>query len=180
MTGNPHKAKEVAEFFAGSIEVTHVKLECPERRDDDVAKIAAGKAGYAYQLLHVPLIVDDTAFSIAALNGFPGPYAAYVLTTLGNAGILKLMAGITDRSASFTTAIAFADTSGIRVFSGSIGGVLTTELRGENGFGYDPIFELPDGRTLAELPLAEKSAISHRAKALTVFREWFVEHYRLT
>jgi XTP/dITP diphosphohydrolase len=178
VTGNNNKAKEVAAFFAGSVEVVHVALDCPEHRDDDVGKIAEGKARFAYGELGVPLIVDDTAFSITALSGFPGPYAAYVLNTIGNAGILKLMEGVQERSASFTTAIAFADTDGFRVFKGSISGEITTAPRGSNGFGYDPIFALPDGTTLAELPLLEKSAISHRARALAAFRDWFLQDYR--
>lgn len=178
VTGNKNKAAEVAAFFAGSVEVVHVALDCPEHRDDDVGKIAGGKARYAYGELGVPLIVDDTAFSIAALSGFPGPYAAYVLNTIGNAGILKLMEGVQDRSAGFTTAIAFADADGIRVFKGSIAGIITTAPRGDNGFGYDPIFALADGKTLAELALAEKNLISHRARALTAFRDWFLQDYR--
>ncbi len=178
VTGNRNKAKEIAAFFAGSIEVEHVALDCPEHRDDDVGKIAEGKASFAYRQLHTPLIVDDTAFSIPALNGFPGPYAAYVLNTVGNAGILKLMEGVQDRSASFTTAIAFADAGIVRVFTGSISGSITTAPRGSAGFGYDPIFGLPGGRTLAEISLEEKSTISHRARALAGFRDWFLSQYR--
>ncbi|PKL57901.1 MAG: non-canonical purine NTP pyrophosphatase, partial [Methanomicrobiales archaeon HGW-Methanomicrobiales-5] len=117
-------------------------------------------------------IVDDTGFSIDTLNGFPGPYAAYVLHTLGNTGILKLMEGVKNRNAHFTTAIAYADKSGIRVFTGTIHGSITTSPRGNNGFGYDPIVDV-DGRTLAEMSLEEKSLISHRAKALIAFRDWF-------
>lgn len=177
VTGNVNKAREVASFFSGILEVTHIPLDCPEHRDEDVSKIAAGKAEYAYRELNTPLITDDTAFSIDALQGFPGPYAAYVLKTLGNAGILKLMEGISERSAGFTTAIAFTDGGNVRVFTGSIRGILTAEPRGMNGFGYDPIFQLDDGRTLAELSLEEKSGSSHRAKALTVFRDWFLAEY---
>ena len=73
VTGNVNKAREVASFFSGIIEVTHIPLDCPEHRDDDVAKIAAGKAEYAYRELNTPLITDDTAFSIDALGGFPAP-----------------------------------------------------------------------------------------------------------
>jgi XTP/dITP diphosphohydrolase len=178
VTGNPHKAKEVAAFFAGSIRVAHVRLDCPEYRDNDVQKIAAGKAEFAFSRLNVPLIVDDTAFSIAALSGFPGPYAAYVLDKLGNPGILKLMDGIDNRTAGFTTAIAFTDGRTVRTFSGSITGTITKHPRGDNGFGYDLIFALPDGRTLAEISLEEKSAVSHRAKALSAFKDWFLNTYR--
>jgi len=171
VTSNANKAVEVAAFFGGTIEVTHISLDIPEHRSEDVGEIARGKAQYAYERLRTPLIVDDTGFSIDALNGFPGPYAAYVLHTLGNTGILKLMDGMKNRGAHFTTAIAFADESGIQVFTGTIHGNVTATPRGNNGFGYDPIVDI-NGRTLAEMSLEEKSIISHRAKALTAFRDW--------
>jgi len=176
VTSNAHKAVEVAAFFCGTLDVAHVALDIPEHRSEDVCEIAREKARYAYDCLHIPLIVDDTSFCIDALNGFPGPYAAYVLKAIGNAGILKLMDGVTNRNAHFTTAIAYADDTGIRVFPGTIHGRIITDPRGTGGFGYDPIFEV-DCRTLAELPLEEKSRMSHRALALTAFRDWFVRQY---
>ena len=174
VTSNPYKAKEVAAFFHGDLEVEHVNLECPEFRHSDVGEIARGKARFAYGHLGRPLIVDDTAFSVKALKGFPGPYAAYVLDTIGNRGILRLLEGVEERRASFETAISYADGDGIRIFRGRIDGVITLSPRGREGFGYDPIFEV-DGRTLAELSLEEKSRISHRARALQAFGEWWRE-----
>ncbi|MDD1716068.1 MAG: RdgB/HAM1 family non-canonical purine NTP pyrophosphatase [Methanolinea sp.] len=170
VTSNPHKAEEIAAFFRGIAEITHVPIECPEHRDDDVGEIARRKAEFAWQIIEEPLLVDDTAFCIRALNGFPGPYAAYVLKTLGNPGILKLLEGEPDRTAYFETAVAYADQAGIRVFRGRIDGRVVPG-RGTGGFGYDPIFEW-EGRTLAELPLDEKSRISHRARALFALRHW--------
>lgn len=170
VTGNPNKAREVAAFFSGVLEVEHVPLTCPELRHADVGEIARGKAEFAYQALSRPLITDDTGLFIDALNGFPGSYAAYVHDTIGNAGVLKLMGGVENRSARFETAIAFAREDGIRVFRGELFGTIVAP-RGEEGFGYDPIFE-HDGRTLAEIPLSEKSRISHRARALDAFRAW--------
>jgi XTP/dITP diphosphohydrolase len=172
VTSNPHKAREVAAFFNGEPEVEHVQLECPEFRHSDVGEIARGKAKFAWEQLGRPLIVDDTAFSVKALKGFPGPYAAYVLETLGYQGILRLLEGIDDREAYFETAIAYADCDGIRVFRGRIDGVITRSPIGREGFGYDPIFEV-EGRTLAEISLGEKSRISHRARALSAFGEWW-------
>ena len=173
VTSNADKAAEVAAFFGGSLEVDHVDLEVPEHRSDDVAEIAREKARYAYGQLNIPLIVDDTGFFIDALNGFPGPYAAYVLNSIGNAGILKLMEGISDRTARFTTGIAFADERGIEVFTGTLEGKIALCPRGNNGFGYDPIFSLGK-KTLAEVSIEEKSRISHRARALSSFRDWFI------
>jgi XTP/dITP diphosphohydrolase len=171
VTGNPHKAGEIGAFLAGTVEVEHVPLDCPEYRDDAVGPIAREKARFAYGELRRPLIVDDTGFFVTALNGFPGPYAAYVLSTIGNDGLLRLLGGTDDRSAYFVTAVAYADAGGIRVFEGRLDGEVTTAPRGSGGFGYDPVFAV-DGRTLAEIPLAEKNRFSHRARALSAFRDW--------
>jgi XTP/dITP diphosphohydrolase len=173
VTGNPHKAEEMAAFLDGIVEIEHVPLDCPEYRDDEVGPIAREKARFAYETLCRPLIVDDTGFFVHALRGFPGPYAAYVLRTLGNEGLLRLLEGEADRSAHFVTAVAYADTDGIRLFEGRLDGTVTTGPRGTGGFGYDPIFGVGD-RTLAELPLAEKNRFSHRARALSAFRDWYL------
>lgn len=172
MTGNPHKAEEMAAFLEGTVEVEHVPLDCPEYRDDEVAPIAREKARFAYETLCRPLIVDDTGFFVSALRGFPGPYAAYVLRTLGNEGVLRLLEGAADRSAYFVTAVAYADADGIRLFEGRLDGEITTAPRGSGGFGYDPIFAVGE-MTLAEISLAEKNRFSHRARALSAFRDWF-------
>ena len=173
VTSNPHKADEVSAFFEGAIEVNHIMLDIPEYRSDDVSVISREKARYAYKQLQTPLIVDDTGFFIEALKGFPGPYAAYVLQSIGNAGILKLMEGKNDRRAHFITAIAFADGQEINVFLGTVNGSITLSPRGSAGFGYDSIFEV-NGKTFAELPLKSKNFISHRAEALSSFRDWYI------
>lgn len=173
VTSNAGKAAEVAAFFGGLLEVDHRALEVPEHRSDDVGEVARGKARYSYDQLKTPLIVDDTGFFINALNGFPGPYAAYVQNSIGNAGILRLMEGVTDRTARFTTGIAYADERGIEVFTGTLEGSIARSPRGNNGFGFDPIFERGT-KTLAEISMEEKSRISHRARALSAFHDWFV------
>jgi XTP/dITP diphosphohydrolase len=175
VTSNVNKAIEIAAFFGETVEVKHIALDIPECRSDNIGEISRGKAAYAYNLIQKPLIVDDTGFSIHDLKGFPGPYAGYVLQTIGNSGILKLMEGKTDRGAQFTTAIAFADDRGIKVFTGTVHGSITLSPRGRAGFGYDPIFEM-NGKTLAEIPLEEKSSISHRATALLAFRNWYLHN----
>ncbi len=172
VTGNPGKAAEVQAFFGGSLDVDHVALDIPEHRSPDIGVIAREKAAFAFQVLKTPLIVDDTGLFIDSLNGFPGPYAAFVQDTIGNAGILRLLDGIPDRRARFITCIGYADSRGVHVFSGILEGVIAYSGRGANGFGYDPIFEL-DNRTLAELSSVEKGRISHRARALASFRTWF-------
>ena len=177
VTSNTNKAAEVAAFFRDVAEVDRIDLDVPETRSDDVGEIARGKAEYAYRQLKTPLIVDDTGLSINALNGFPGPYAAYVQHTIGNEGILKLMKGETDRTARFTTAIGFANETGIRIFKGTLEGSISSCPRGKAGFGYDPVFEIGT-KTLAEISMEEKSRISHRARALFEFHTWFLQTFQ--
>jgi XTP/dITP diphosphohydrolase len=174
VTSNAGKVAEVAAFFCGVLEIDHISLDLPEHRSENIGEIALEKARYAYRELNTPLIVDDTGFFIHALDGFPGPYAAYVQNTIGNRGILRLMEEQPDRSGCFVTAICFADQSGIQVFTGTLEGTITFAPRGASGFGYDPIFEVGT-RTLAEMPLEEKSRMSHRGRALTAFHDWFMK-----
>jgi len=150
-----------------------VNIDLPEIRHDEVAAVAYDKAESAWEQVKKPLIVDDTGFFISALNGFPGTCAAYCMKTIGNPGILRLMEGVVDRSAYFETVIAYASEEGIQTFSGRIDGEILEAPQGSEGFGYDPIFLLGD-RSLAEYSLSEKSAVSHRGKALARFRDWFV------
>lgn len=171
VTSNRNKAVEIAAFFKGIAEIEHVPLECPEYRDDDVREISRMKAEYAFAEIGESLIVDDTAFCIDALDGFPGPYAAYVHDRIGNKGILKLMDGETDRGASFITAITLATNERFFIFTGVLEGEIAFSEKGEMGFGYDPIF-LVGEKTLAELTTDEKNMISHRARALLSLREW--------
>jgi XTP/dITP diphosphohydrolase len=174
VTSNRQKAIEIAAFFRNEIEIEHISIELPEPRLDDIGEIARNKAEYAFQIVERPLIVDDTAFSVSALQGFPGPFAAYVHATIGNAGILKLLDGMADRRAYFETAVAFATKEGILVFRGRMEGVIVP-ARGMQGFGYDPIFEI-GGQTLAEMSLEEKSRISHRALALSHLKMWILSN----
>lgn len=170
VTSNPNKAVEIIAFFGPAFQVEHVSMEIPEYRHDDVGEIARKKAEYAYGIIKRQLMVDDTAFCIDALNGFPGPYAAYVLATIGNNGILKLLERIPNRKAYFETAVACATMEGVEVFRGRIEGIIVPP-RGTGGFGYDPIFET-NGATLSELSLEEKNRMSHRAQALTKVKKW--------
>ncbi len=172
VTSNKHKASEAAGILRGLAEVEHISLECPEIRDESVASVARGKAAFAYATLGRPVITDDTGFFVHALNGFPGSCAAYVQKTIGNAGILTLLADSDDRSAWFETGIAYADSHGVQVFVGRIDGIVV-EPRGVGGFGYDPIFEI-EGKTLAEMDPDEKNLVSHRSRGLLALREWLL------
>lgn len=172
VTSNIHKAEEAAGILQGLATVEHISLECPEIRDESVAVVAKGKAEYAYAKLGCPVICDDTGFFVRALNGFPGSCAAYVQKTIGNAGILQLLADKHDRSAWFETGIAYADADGVQVFVGRIDGMIV-EPKGMGGFGYDPIFAV-NGITLAEMSADEKNQVSHRSIGFHALRRWLL------
>ena len=117
------------------------------------------------------VIADDTGLEVDALGGAPGVRSARFsgaeATYEGNVDkLLNVMDGVVDRSAQFRTVMALIDDRGDElVVEGVMKGSITTVRRGDNGFGYDPIFLVGD-RTFAEMPTSEKNAISHRAQAL--------------
>lgn|SRR5258708_3065287 len=169
ITGNEGKAREYAALLG--IEVTAVKAELTEVQALDVERVAKRKAEDAFAHLGVPVLVDDTGLSVRAWNGLPGALVAWFLDTVGAEGILAMAAGLSDRRATVTTALGYADDSGVRVFRGAVAGSLASEARGTNGFGYDAIFAPDgDGRTFAEMTREEKNRISHRRLAVEDMR----------
>jgi XTP/dITP diphosphohydrolase len=169
ITGNEGKAREYESLLG--IKVAAVKENLIEIQELDVVKVVERKACDAYSTLRSPVLVDDTGLALAEWNGLPGALVSWFLGAVGPHGILEMAAGVTNRRATVTTALGYADEKGVRVFTGTLNGALATALRGEGGFGYDPIF-IPDGhdRTMAEMSSDEKNAISHRRLAVDEFR----------
>jgi len=119
----------------------------------------------------LPALGDDTGLEVAALDGRPGVrtarYAGESATYEDNyRKLLDEMSGLESREASFRTVVALVFPAINEVVaSGQLDGVIATEPRGSNGFGYDPVFEVA-GKTLGEIPEEEKNTMSHRARAL--------------
>lgn len=142
--------------------------------------IAARAASETFRRYGRPLFTEDTGLAVTSLHGFPGAYASYVFRTIGPAGLLELLSRSASRTAEFVSAVAYCESGeSPRVFSGSLRGSLATEPRGSHGFGFDSVF-LPEGghRTLAQLSMAEKCTISHRAKALRALGAWLTTRRR--
>jgi len=179
-TSNMHKYREcryvLAEF---GVTLHRLGAKGRELQSDDIAEIATFAAAEAFRVYRRPLIVEDTGLFLDGLGGFPGPYAAYVLRTLGKDGLLSLLSGGQSRNAAFRSAVAYCSSTRQRprVFEGSLLGEISTASAGKQGFGFDSIF-VPHGSriTLAQMTLAEKSAISHRASALRAFGRWRASH----
>lgn len=175
-TNNQFKFKEVnnilsSKFSLISLRELDFNEEIPEIYNSIKAN-AEGKALYIYNKFNMDCFADDTGLEIEALNGEPGVhsarYAGDKCSFRDNIEkVLKNLAGITNRKAKFITVISLVEKGDITNFDGVINGVITNEKRGEQGFGYDPIFK-PDGYSLtfAEMTPEEKNKISHRAKAI--------------
>ena len=139
---------------------------------------ALKKARYVHGVTGLPALSDDTGLEVEALNGAPGVYSARYagLDVTYDDNVTKLlseMEGKDHRDAQFRTAVAFITSSDEHVFEGIAKGSITSERRGDNGFGYDPVFfSEAFGKTYAELTKEEKQSVSHRGKAVRAFVEF--------
>jgi XTP/dITP diphosphohydrolase len=178
--GNIHKFNEACSILTElDIAVGMLRVKDTEIQSDSLREIAQTSAQDAFKRCGLPVIVEDAGLFIDALNGFPGPYAAYAYQTIGNAGLLRLMENVKNKKATFKSAIAYCDNSLDEplCFEGKATGEITTQERKKNektAFGFDPIFQ-PSGseKTFAEMTLEEKNGFSHRAKAVRKFAEWY-------
>ena len=150
----------------------------PEENGTTFAENAAIKAMAVMQASGLPAIADDSGLCVDALNGGPGVYSArYGGEGLDDRGrymlLLQTMRGQTTRAAHFTCAIACAFPNGDTITAeGQAPGTIAFAPMGEGGFGYDPVFFVPDkAKTFAQLTQEEKAEISHRGKALREFSE---------
>ncbi len=137
------------------------------------------KAREVKKLVNVPVISDDSGFEVSYLNNEPGVFSARFLGEdtsyeVKNQYIIDKLqsAKENERTAKFVSVIAYIDNdNNEHCFRGEIVGVVSNKIRGNNGFGYDPIFLLPDlGKTFAEMTMDEKNMYSHRKNSLTKFR----------
>lgn len=170
VTGNPNKAKE-AENILGQ-RINQIDIDIDEIQAIDVEDIVKDKAKRAYQEIKKPVFVEDNGLYLKAWQGFPGALIKWVLKTLGNEKIIQFL-GNDDCSASAKVAICLYDGKNFQIFVDEIKGQITTQPRGEHGFGWDPIFQ-PDGyeKTFAEMTADEKDTISMRKIALEKLKDY--------
>ena len=141
---------------------------------------AVRKARFAAGILGLPALADDSGLVVKALGGLPGVrsarYAGEGADDLeNNRKLLEAMRGVKDREASFVCVIAIAVPRGpALIYEATCNGIITEEMRGSGGFGYDPVFYYPPlGKTFAEMSQEEKNRVSHRGKAMAELRKEF-------
>mgnify|MGYP001590453129 FL=1 len=164
-TKNENKLREVNEILGRSLE--QVAVELLEPQGVKVEDVVREKAKDAFHKTGKFVLVEDTSLEFAAWNGLPGALIKWFLDTVGNEGILRMLASETNRGAIAKTAVGFFDGTQTRVFVGEIFGTISETVRGTGGFGWDQVF-VPDGysKSFAEMTSAEKNAISMRKLAL--------------
>ena len=180
-TRNRHKGEELAALLGGLGITIRTLDEFPDAsevvEDGDTCEAnAIKKARVIAAFTGLPAVADDTGLEVDALGGRPGVYAARYAgeDATYEDNCRKLLLELTGvprerRTARFLTVAAIAlPSDGIRVAQGILEGEIAEEASGTLGFGYDPVFLIPElGKTLAELSADQKNAISHRAKAFT-------------
>lgn len=175
-TNNEHKLTEIrslvgSDFRILSLDEVGCRDELPETMDT-LEGNSLQKASYIFDKYQLPCFADDTGLEVESLGGAPGVYSArYAGDTKDNeANIDLLLSNLSDkpnRRARFRTVITLLGFGEMQLFEGIVNGTILHERKGKGGFGYDPVFQ-PDGysRTLAEMSMAEKNAISHRGLAV--------------
>lgn len=171
-TGNQSKADRMAKYLGVPIE--HVKLDLEELQTMDLEEIIKHKVYQAYDIVKRPVIVDDVSFWCVGLGGLPGPFVKFFLEHLEDQALCSLLDG-KDRSARATCTIAYYDGNELKIFVGELQGKVAMQPHGDNGFGWDAIFE-PEGyggRTRAELNDAEYEEAYRKYRAVDELEAFF-------
>jgi XTP/dITP diphosphohydrolase len=175
-TNNAHKVAEIQKAIPAGYEVLSLKaaginVDIPEPHDTLEAN-ASEKSGTILAMTGLNCFSEDTGLEVEALQGAPGVrsarYAGEAASFADNVQLLlRNMEGQPNRKARFRTIISLWFNGQENLFEGICNGSITSEIKGEGGFGYDPVF-VPDGdtRTFAQMNLEEKNQYSHRAKAV--------------
>lgn len=183
-TNNPQKLRELRAILDDMGIETLSMSECgivsaPEETGASFAENAAIKARALALVAGMPAIADDSGLEVEALNGRPGVFSARyaggnATDADNNEKLLRELSGLKGmrRSAKFVSSVCCAFPDGPEIAAeGQCAGEILESPRGENGFGYDPLFYIAEyGLTFAQMPQSLKNRISHRARALTAFR----------
>lgn len=174
-TGNANKVREMMPLFPENWELVNLRdfgFSGDLQEDHQLIEDnSLQKAMFIWKKYGLPCIAEDTGLFVEILNGEPGVHSAHYAgpsrsSTDNIALLLKKMQGKENRKAAFRTVMTFVDKGVAYQFEGSLQGAISNKPSGDGGFGYDPVFEIKDGVTLAMISSEEKQKISHRSQAL--------------
>ena len=167
ITSNLGKVREYRESLSSfGIEVEHLKVPYDEIQTSELTEVVKKGMEHLKTAGLSDFIIDDSGLFVDALNGFPGVFSAYALKSIGNAGILRLMENVSERSANFQCCIGCNLSGKDIIVLGKCNGVILKKEKGTEGFGFDPIFSHDGKRSFAEIPMDEKNNVSHRGDAV--------------
>ena len=175
-TSNQNKVLEIQKILPKKFNIKSLKdlnyFEDVPENETTIEGNAVFKAKYIYKKFNINVFADDTGLEVEALNGEPGVHSARYAGKTRNSEknikkLLKNLKNIKNRNARFKTVIALIIDNKLHTFSGIVEGYILGSPKGNNGFGYDPIF-CPNGfdKSFAELTIKEKNLISHRSLAM--------------
>ncbi|MBI4239610.1 non-canonical purine NTP pyrophosphatase [Candidatus Uhrbacteria bacterium] len=170
ITGNKDKFSEVKAI------VHHVEqrdIDLPEIQELDAREVVKAKLQEALKVVQGDIVVEDTSLYLHCLKGLPGPFIKLFLKTIGNEGLVELAVKYGDARATARTVVGYVTSAGeIHFFEGALEGTIVAP-RGENDFGWGPIFQ-PEGysKTFGEMSREEKNAVSMRGSALRKLKEY--------
>jgi inosine triphosphate pyrophosphatase len=170
ITGNQGKLSEAKAVIPN---IAGLDIDLPEIQGVDAHKIIEAKLKAAFEHQSGEFVVEDTSLYYEGLNGLPGPLVKWFLETVGADGLYKFAKGFNAYKATAKTIVGYAkDPYNIQFFEGNIEGQVV-EPRGEQGFGFDPVFQ-PDGynQTFAEMGQDEKNKISMRKTAFVKLKDY--------
>jgi XTP/dITP diphosphohydrolase len=183
-SANTNKVLEVEKKLGGSIPLTGLlDIGCTEEIPETGATLEANarqKAWYVWEKYHLDCFADDTGLEVAALNNEPGVRSARYAGDHKNSSdnidlLLENLKGKDQRDAQFRTVICLIIHGEEYLFEGIAQGHILEHRRGEDGFGYDPVFvPIGDDRTFAEMSMEEKNVMSHRGKAIGLLKSFLL------
>jgi XTP/dITP diphosphohydrolase len=185
-SNNEHKIREIKSLLGNSFKLLslsdiNIRGDIPEK-EAFIEGNALSKARYVFNCTGMDVFADDTGLEIAALNGLPGVHSARFAGENKDSSanidkVLSMLERTENRKARFRTVIALILEKKEYLFEGTVNGTIISEKKGTEGFGYDPIF-VPEGKTstFAEMGLADKNSISHRARAFEKLKEFLFQH----
>ena len=174
VTSNPGKAEYLKSFF--NFPINHLDLDIPEIQSLDLTEIVSDKAKKAYREVKKTILVEDISLVFNALNGLPGPLIKWFLKSLDNKDLCNLVSHYSDKSALAEVQFALCINGEIKIFKGDCKGMISEKPKGNNGFGWDPIF-IPQGysETFAEMTPEKKHETSMRKIALNHLKQYLKE-----
>jgi len=171
VSGNPGKVKALTHWLGR--ELDHHDLDLDELQELDPVKVVEHKARLAFETLKSPVLIEDVSLVFNVLGRLPGTYIKWFLKDAGLEKCCSLLDGFTDRSAVAQVIYCLYDGQKMHFFKHQVAGSVPKSPRGDNGFGWDPIF-VPDGsdKTYAEMDMDELAQFAVRPPAVKKLKEF--------